>query len=100
MSDILNLSVISEKLYVISYLYFYYTYMLLHFMKKLTLKCIVSGFRIKLVSYSDLQFYFFKVLRNFDGMISQAVTDNLEHGGVEVCRKTQVKTGLTWGLGG
>lgn len=68
--------------------------------KKLTLKCIVSGFRIKLVSNSDLQFYFFKVLRNFDGMISQAVTDNLEHGGVEVCRKTQVKMGLTWGLGG
>lgn len=31
-----------------------------------------------------------QVLRNFDGMISQAVTDNLEHGGVEVCRRTQI----------
>lgn len=70
------------------------------FLKNLTLKCIVSGFRIKLVSYSDFQIYFFKVLRNFDGMISQTVTDNLEHGGVEVCRRTQVKMGLTWGLGG
>lgn len=55
---------------------------------------------MKLVSYSDFQFYFIKVLRNFDGMISQAVTDNLEHGGVEVCRRTQVKMGLTWGWGG
>lgn len=54
---------------------------------------------MNLVSYSNLQFDTFKVLRNFDGMISQAVTDNLEHGGVEVCRRTQVKWGLTWGWG-
>lgn len=31
MLDILNFSVIFEKLYVISYLYFYYIYMLLYF---------------------------------------------------------------------
>ncbi|XP_062600688.1 glutathione reductase, mitochondrial-like [Saccostrea cucullata] len=31
-----------------------------------------------------------QVLRNFDSMISQAVTDNLEHGGVEVRRRTQI----------